>query len=860
MRQTESTITNRRPRRYQSPSVIFPITTAVIAALSLPLWIWISVVGIASPTGIGLETPLKLAAGFAVMFTVFVWSEVVPVKVEVRRETLMVSLSELPLVIGLLVLPWYLVIATHVISGIAVYIFRKDGWRNSFLNLALISAETGTALGAMVVVHAITGEAATGLLPVAVGVLAGALMSSLIVGVAYQQLGPAEPLGHVVSRAAFSAGFVIIVSLALFTLWNSGTAGPPLVAALTVVMVAIYLTFRAMMTKHANLNQMYDIVKAVGIAREDTSRWPEMLEMVRQHHNAAIAALYLETGFGDVRPVADHLVALAVNPEGTQALPAIPTTDALLEQARTGGPARASVDEANSPEIAESLRIRGASDVMVVVLRSNDEIRGYLEVRNRLSRWGEFSDEDAEFLETMSGHLATALENVRLMSNLRDEAYRDSVTGLRSRTGMAVDAELALTLGKLGSVVLIQLGTISAVNNALGYQHGEELLVAAGKRIRNLNPATRRVARLESDLFAILMEPMEEEILTRQVRDVLNSVGAAFSLAGVDVEAEPHAGIAFVQPNANPALEGVALFQRAEMALLAGRNRNESLEIYRPTMGETYRRRFNLVTQFRQAVESGHISVYYQPQVTLRNQELRGVEALVRWQHPEFGMVNPAEFVKAIEATGSIDILFDHVLNTCLKQSNLWLGRGLRIPVAVNVSVRNLTADFPDRVAAALATHQVPGELLTLELTESNMMADPEQSLPILSALHAQGIKIAVDDFGTGYSSLAYLRRLPVDELKIDRSFIQGMSTALGDLAIVRSIIDLGHSLNLQVIAEGVEEESSREVLRSMRCDGMQGFLFSRPQPIDRFEAWLAARTVRSVHESTEAPVLRVVG
>jgi EAL domain-containing protein (putative c-di-GMP-specific phosphodiesterase class I)/GGDEF domain-containing protein len=436
------------------------------------------------------------------------------------------------------------------------------------------------------------------------------------------------------------------------------------------------------------------------------------------------------------------------------------------------------------------------------------------------------------------------------------------VTGLRSRAGLTVDAEELLTKHRLGALVLIQLDTLSQVNNALGYRHGEELLVQAGQRIVAADPRQRVVARLESDLFAILLEPCSEPELAIEVTSILNAISPQYSLAGVDVETEPHAGIAVVaEDRIGDHLDAATLLQRAEMALLASRSRHERFEIFRPTMGEVYRRRFQLVTQFRAAVDQGHIVVHYQPKVTLRNQQLRGVEALVRWVHPEFGMVTPGEFVTAIEATGSIDILLNHVLEIVLVQIRAWMDRGMEISVAVNLSVRNLTGkQFPERVAAALERHDVPAKLLTFELTESNVMNDPETALPILDALHSMGISLSVDDFGTGYSSLAYLRRLPIDEIKIDRSFVLGMSTALGDLAIVQSIIDLGHSLGLQVIAEGVEEESSREALRSMRCDGIQGFLLSRAQPADRFEAWMAARTVRTTQNGTSLQVLRVVG
>jgi EAL domain-containing protein (putative c-di-GMP-specific phosphodiesterase class I)/GGDEF domain-containing protein len=505
-----------------------------------------------------------------------------------------------------------------------------------------------------------------------------------------------------------------------------------------------------------------------------------------------------------------------------------------------------------------ALRARGAKAVMIVALTASHRVRGYVEVRDRLSRWGEFTEADAEFLGTLSVHMGTALENVQLLANLRNEAYRDSVTGLRSRAGLTVDAEELLAENRLGALALVRLDTLAQVNNALGHRHGEELLVQAGRRI--LQGGNRAVARLESDLFAILLEPMTEAEVALEVAAILRRISPSYSLAGVDVEVEPHAGIAVVMDeHAVERPDAAALLQRAQMALLAGHGRHERFEIFRPTMGEVYRRRFQLVTGFRAAVDQGHIVVHYQPKVSLCDSQLRGVEALVRWVHPEFGMVMPGEFVKAIEATGSIDILLNHVLETVLGQIRRWLDRGLRISVAVNLSMRNLTGQhFPERVAAALRRHEVPAELLTFELTESNVMTDPETAMPILDALHSMGIKLSVDDFGTGYSSLAYLRRLPIDEIKIDRSFVLGMSTALGDLAIVQSIIDLGHSLGLTVIAEGVEEDASRVALTSMQCDGIQGFLLSRPQPADRFEAWLDARTERTTNE-VDMPVMRVI-
>jgi EAL domain-containing protein (putative c-di-GMP-specific phosphodiesterase class I) len=264
-------------------------------------------------------------------------------------------------------------------------------------------------------------------------------------------------------------------------------------------------------------------------------------------------------------------------------------------------------------------------------------------------------------------------------------------------------------------------------------------------------------------------------------------------------------------------------------------------------MGQIFLRRFQLVTQFRHAVETGQVKVHYQPKVALPSRNLVGVEALVRWTHPEYGNLDPDEFVPAVEAAGLVGALTGFVMEQALTKVRKWLDRGLCISAAVNISVRSLgEQDFPEQVADLLARYGVPAELLTLELTESGVMADPQKALPVLRRLHALGVVLAVDDFGTGYSSLAYLRQLPVDEVKIDKSFVFGMGTDLSDLAVVRSIVELGHSLGLSVVAEGVEEDVARDQLSAMGCDVIQGYLISRPLSESRLEAWLQARTTKT--------------
>ena len=851
---TELTQTEK-PRRHYTGSQVFPVVAALMFGVSVLLWWQVLRLGQGQPK------PDYLLLGAVILLAAFLAGELFPLQIEVRRETLLVSGSELPMVLGLLLLPAWTVGLTHVAAGALVFLIRRDSWRNIAVNLSFITVETGAAACVMLtIVGPDKALAAKGTLylAVALGVLAGALMSAVAVGLTYRLLGPAEPLGRVIGRSMLSAAAIVTFALVGFTVWTAGPFGPAVCIALAAVLGVLYRTYFLFLRQHADLTRMYSFGRQVTGVGSSIDDWRGVLEQVRDQLNAEVAVLRLNDGESALR-------TLAIGPDGVLDEPAMREEDPLLTTARTTGRARASTDRSPNPGVLAALAERKAWDVLVVPLRSGDRDRGYLEVRDRLSRWGRFRDEDLQLLETLSGHVATALDNLRLLETLRHEAYHDAITGLRNRLGLHVEGQAAITQGWGGAIVLVDLDVLSQVNNALGHDRGERLLRMAGERLVALVGESRPVARIEADRFAVLVTAMQEAELTVLGAEILATVGRAYSLDGIEVDPQACVGIAFVpggtaEVGGDTSLDPSTLLQRAEMAMLAARAKQEQLQIYRPSMGEVYRRRFQLVTQFRQAVEQGRIIVHYQPKVDLAERELVGVEALVRWMHPEFGLVSPAEFVEAIEATGSIDILLGHVLDIVLQQLRDWTAQGIRIGAAVNLSVRNLLAEnFSSTVAGALRRHQVPAELLTFEITESSVMADPEHSLPILRELHTMGIGLSVDDFGTGYSSLAYLRRLPIDEIKIDRSFVQGMGTDLSDLAIVRAIVDLGHSLGLRVVAEGVEEEAARDALREMHCDQAQGFLISRPMPLDRFEAWLASRTVSIYDPASTTHVLRMM-
>ncbi len=487
-----ATAASAPPRRTWRPSQVFPATTALVVAACVPIYSFICHrMGDLAPEQ---RLPFWPSAGVTVLLVgILVFCELVPLRVEVRTETMMVALLEFPLVIGFLMLDWYLVLGAQLLVGVSVYILRKDDWPHSVLNVALVLADTGVALSAMIALGELIGTSPRGAgwpLVVAAGVLAGTMASPVIVGLAYRLLGPVEPVWKVIARSSGGACFVIVFALVVYLLWiDVPGAGPYIATALMAFAVMIYLAFRSMMSRHANLNQLYTFIRSVGITQADNTRWPEMMELVRSHNNASTAVLHLEDGtdFTGEQPVptagSPKLVGLAVDLQGQVDVSPLGADDHLLRLAGAHGVVRASVDTDTDPAVLQALRARGAQAVMIVALTSSNRVRGYVEVRDRLSRWGVFTEEDAEFLGTLSVHLGTALENVQLLANLRNEAYRDAVTGLRSRAGLTVDAEILLAENRLGALALIQLDTLSQVNNALGHRHGEELLVQAGQRI-----------------------------------------------------------------------------------------------------------------------------------------------------------------------------------------------------------------------------------------------------------------------------------------------------------------------------------------------------------------------------------------
>jgi diguanylate cyclase (GGDEF)-like protein len=431
-----------------------------------------------------------------------------------------------------------------------------------------------------------------------------------------------------------------------------------------------------------------------------------------------------------------------------------------------------------------------------------------------------------------------AEENARL-------ALHDQLTGLPNRTLFHDRVDHALRAsartGDLVALLLMDLDRFKEVNDTLGHHCGDLMLKELGRRLTALTRPGDTVARLGGDEFALLVPnaPSPEAIASLAER-ITSSLQEPVLVEGLPLEVEASVGISFYPDHGT---DVDTLLQRADVAMYVAKETKAHYAVYDAHTDHYRPERLVLVGELRRAIEEGELVLHYQPKATLVDGEVRGVEALVRWQHPERGLVPPDVFIPVAEQTGLIRPLTLFVVDQALRQCRAWRDQGLELTVAVNVAMRNILDErFPDELAELLEQHGLEPETLELELTETSVMADPPRAKAILQRLRDTGVKLAVDDFGTGYASLSYLSELPVDEIKIDRSFVMAMDRDEQYARIVRSTIDLGRNLDLSVVAEGVETGEVWSQLVDLGCDSAQGYFLARPAPAAELTPWLKKR------------------
>lgn len=472
------------------------------------------------------------------------------------------------------------------------------------------------------------------------------------------------------------------------------------------------------------------------------------------------------------------------------------------------------------------------------------------------------------------GELAQAFERMRVNVDAQQReitrlAYWDSLTGLPNRAQFRVSASQALAevrrppmpmngerrVGSAGhvSVLMLDMDRFKHVNDVMGYEIGDRVLQQMAQRLGRV--CVRQgdlVARLSGDEFAMLLPATDTHDALRVAERVAAAFEAPLVLEDQTIDLRASIGVATSPDHAQDA---DTLLSRAEVAMYAAKRRGAGALAYDPAFDSGSARTISLLSALRRAIDGGELRLVLQPKVALRTARVEGAEALVRWQHPQRGLVPPMEFIPFAEQTGFIRTLTAWILDECLRTWRALHAQGRAVPLSVNLSTRDLMdVELPHKFAALLQRHGAPADALCLEITESAIMDDPTRAQQTLERLHEMGLRLAIDDFGTGYSSLAYLKRLPVHELKIDKSFVMQMERDSDDAKIVRSTIDLAHNLGLSVVAEGVETASHWRALRSLDCDLAQGYLVARPLPAEDFAAWVRRWTDHDARVLLDAP------
>jgi diguanylate cyclase (GGDEF)-like protein len=458
-----------------------------------------------------------------------------------------------------------------------------------------------------------------------------------------------------------------------------------------------------------------------------------------------------------------------------------------------------------------------------------------------------FTQEHVHQLQALNATLATEIRRREEADRiLEHQALHDALTGLPNRKLLADRAQLALAARPREEtplvLMLMDLDRFKQVNDTFGHHAGDLLLQEVSRRLQAALRESDTVARLGGDEFAVLLPRTDAAGAVATARQLVRALDAPFLIESRALQVGASVGIAVAPGHGT---DPATLLRRADVAMYAAKRAKLGHAVYVPELDHNSADRLTLASELRRAIERDELVLHYQPKLDLATGSVTGAEALVRWQHPRRGLLPPAEFIEMAEETELIRPLCLWVLDVALRECARWQRTGRPMSVAVNLSMLNLRDEhLPDIIAERLHTWGVRPEALVLEMTESALMADPEQALSIVHRLSQLGVHLAIDDFGTGNSSLGYLARLPVSELKIDRSFVSHMTSGRNEATIVRSTINLAHDLGLKVVAEGIEDRATWDLLAGMGCDIGQGNYISPPQPAGGLARWLVAASL----------------
>ena len=762
-----------------------------------------------------------------------------------RGNTYLFVLEEIPLLIGLVFLsPPLLFLSCVCAETLALAVLRKQAPIKVLFNVA--SGGLGTALSAIVYREILGGH-----LPVSVyGWVAAVLalcttgfFTTFTVKVVLKINGQTTERRNGIqftTEALLMAASMCLSFVVLDAAWYDPWGTVPLVLVAALIIVA-YRGYARMTLRFASLQRLYDFSRTLGAASlEPSSMSLDVLRQVCTVMRARRAELILAEPSGIPRRV-------ALNDDGEPVIEPISldghsmVTHAIL----TGRGSLHNVESHHKKFDLDPI-IGEYRDAVVAPLSNGTRPIGVLVAIDRDEELDPFDEDDLRLFETLAAHASASLERARLVEELRYEvdskshqASHDALTGLPNRSLFLSRAATALCESSGVAIVLLDVDRFKDVNDTLGHLIGDRLLCEVSERLLRAAAGRATVARLGGDEFALVIADISDP---GQAVDIVYDLNAEMSrpieMEGMTLAVTFSAGIALAPEHGN---DVALLLQRADIAMYLAKERRSIVELYSVEQDKSVRRSLMVGGFLTHALETGNgLSVMYQPIADVKSKEVVRVEALCRWYHPELGWIPPDEFIGIAEQMGLIGQISEFVLAEACAQLGHWRRIGLRIGMAVNVSGRELTdTSLVDLVERNLRVNNLPPELLTVEVTETEVMADLEQASRVLDELADLGVRIAIDDYGTGYSSLAYLHHLPVQELKIDRSFVTNLPNEMSNAIIVRSSIAMAHSLGLHVVAEGAEDAATCAILADANCDMIQGHYLGRPQNSALVQEWL---------------------